>query len=503
MKRLTAVLDRIPPVGRRRPPLWLGQLVAGSAVAAAVGLYLATRSFSPYGASGLLILAMVTTAGSSGAAATLTAGVLSIAAAVWIGAGLGATPGHLAWEAVLLAALAGTLAVCSRRLFATLESLDAREVLMQALLDISPDGVVLIDEAGSIQGVNPAAERIFQRKADDIRGQNVSTLMPAPHRDAHNGYIERYLFSRRPRAIGHTTEVEGLKADGSIFPIDVHLGEILLGGRRYFAGFVRDLSALREAERRSGELRGELVNAFRLNSLGQMAAVLAHELNQPLSAITNYLRAARSLSARAEDQLDPELIDALDRAGDQALRAGEMIRSVRSFVTRNEIDPRPESLRALIKDLLEVMAGPLRDAKITVEYDLGTGADTILAERIQVQQLLGNLIRNAIDAVKTASQPRIRVSMRQVGDELIVNVEDNGPGIAPEIAERLFEPLATNKPQGLGLGLSISRSIVERHGGRIWTDVANLGGAAFSFSLPAAAGGEHTIAEPDGIRHRR
>lgn len=240
---------------------------------------------------------------------------------------------------------------------------------------------------------------------------------------------------------------------------------------------------MRAAERRSDELQAHLTQVWSLNSMGEMASVLAHELNQPLSAVANYLRAARTLIANQEID-DDDLIDAVSRAGDQAVRAGEIIRTMRDLATRGGVEQKPESLSAILSKIDFIIGLMVRDADARVFYDLYQGPDIVLADRIQIQQLVVNLVRNEIEAVSKFPDREIKISTRLDADgKLLTSVEDSGPGVDSAVLARVFQPLASTKPAGMGLGLSICRAIVENHGGRIWVEPSSLGGAAFCFVL--------------------
>ena len=375
---------------------------------------------------------------------------------------------------------------------------DDREALLQASLEIVADALVVIDEQGQIQSFSHAAERLFGWTAVEAVGRNFSTLLP-PGEDAA-------LSSEAPAsaadASGSSRQVTGVRKDGGKFLMELRVGEVRTATNRFLTILVRDLTSMQEAERRSEELHAQLTQVWALNSMGEMASVLAHELNQPLSAVTNYLRAARNLIARMELD-DDDLIDAVARAGDQAVRAGEIIRTMRDLATRGGTLQKPESLAAIIGEVDFIVSLMARDAAVRVVYDLHKGEDTVMADRIQIQQLVVNLARNAIEAVTKYPNRQLNISTRPDADGgLVTTVEDSGPGIEPGVAERLFQPLASTKPEGMGLGLSISSAIVENHGGRIWVEPSRLGGAAFCFVLARAGKHGDAVGRSDSVRRR-
>src|SRR6185437_9467868 len=204
-----------------------------------------------------------------------------------------------------------------------------REAHLQSILDTIPDAVVVIDERGLVQSFSAAAERLFGWSAPEVIGRNVNMLMPSPYREAHDSYLARYMRTGERRIIGIGRVVVGLRRDGSTFPMELSVGEIKVASHRFFTGFVRDLTERQQTEARLQELQSELVHVSRLTAMGEMASALAHELNQPLSAIANYLRGSRRLLEKGDPADLPRLAEALDRAGDQALRAGDVIHRLR------------------------------------------------------------------------------------------------------------------------------------------------------------------------------
>jgi two-component system sensor kinase FixL len=361
--------------------------------------------------------------------------------------------------------------------------LSDREAHLRSILDTIPDAMIVIDEAGLIRSFSPAAERLFGWTAADAAGRNVDILMPSPHREAHDSYMERYYCTGERRIIGIGRVVVGERRDGSTFPMELAVGEVKGRDGRYFTGFVRDLTERQQAESRLQELQSELVHVSRLTALGEMASALAHELNQPLSAISNYVTGSRALLAR--EGSDPAKVrDALERASEQALRAGQIIRRLRDFVARGETERRVESLPRLLQDASALALVGAREHGIDIRFAVDPGAALVLADKVQVQQVVLNLIRNAMDAMEDSPRRQIRIAARPVEEGMAeVSVADTGPGIAEEIAGQLFQPFVTTKASGMGIGLSISRTIVEAHGGRLWAEPAAGGGTIFRFTL--------------------
>ncbi len=362
--------------------------------------------------------------------------------------------------------------------------LEIREAHLQSILDTVPDAMIVIDEAGIMQSFSNAAEQLFGYRAQEAIGNNVSMLMPSPYREAHDGYLARYRKTGERHIIGIGRIVVGERKDGSTFPMELAVGEMRPGDGRYFTGFVRDLSQRQETEARLQELQSELVHISRLTAMGEMASTLAHELNQPLSAIANYIKGSRRLiENNAEAHLD-RLRDALDKAGEQALRAGDIIRRLRDFVSRGESERRVESIAKLIEEASALALVGAKEHGVRVRFQFDNAHDLVLADKVQIQQVLLNLVRNAIEAMIDVEDRELVLSTAPAGEDMVeVSVTDTGPGLAEEVARQLFQPFVTTKRHGMGVGLSISRTIIQAHGGEIWAERNPAGGTVFRFTL--------------------
>jgi two-component system sensor kinase FixL len=281
--------------------------------------------------------------------------------------------------------------------------------------------------------------------------------------------------------------VVGERKDGSTFPMELAVGEMHSNDRRFFTGFIRDLTEYQQTEARLQELQSELVQISRLTAMGEMASTLAHELNQPLAAITNYLRGSRRLLESPSDADRMRVREAVDRAADQALRAGQIIRRLRDFVARGESEPRIESLNKIIEEASALALVGAKERGVRVRFQFNPRVDTVLADRVQIQQVLLNLVRNAIEAMDGAGRRELTIStVASDNEEVLVKVADTGAGIAADVADQLFQPFFTTKQHGMGVGLSISRTIIEGHSGRIWVEENPGGGAVFCFTLRTA-----------------
>jgi len=364
--------------------------------------------------------------------------------------------------------------------------LPEREALLRAILETSPDGLITIDEYGTIQSFNPAAERMFGYDAVEVIGRNVSCLMPSPYREGHDGYLERFLRTGERRIIGIGREVLGQRKDGTIFPLELAVGEVKAAGRRLFAGFIKDVSARQQSEQRLQELQAELVHVARLSAMGEMASALAHELNQPLTAIINYAQTARGVVERRPGDAG-SLVSLLEKTVDQADRAGQIIRRLRQFIAKGETDRALENINMVVVEASALALVGIKGKGIAARRVLEEGLPPVLLDKIQIHQVITNLIRNSVDALDGAKLREIVISTRLAGqDSIEIRVADTGPGLAPEVADRLFQPFVTTKPAGLGIGLSICRSIVDGHGGRIFASDNPDGGTIFHVRLPTA-----------------
>ncbi|HEY8872242.1 MAG TPA: PAS domain S-box protein [Stellaceae bacterium] len=359
------------------------------------------------------------------------------------------------------------------------------ELRLRSLLDTVPDGIVVIDDRGMIQSFSPAAERLFGYASAEIAGHNVSILMPSPYREGHDSYLDRYLRTGERRIIGIGRVVVGLRKGGETFPMELQVSEFGSAGKRFFTGFVRDLTEQQAAKRRIQDLQAELLHTSRLSVMGQMASTMAHELNQPLTAVMNYLEAARHL-LESGSQSAERIGGLMSRAVAQAERAGDVIRQLRQFVRKGETDHRAESLNTLVEEALALALVGARLSGVRVTLALDHSLPPVLVDAVQVQQVVLNLVRNAIEAMEAGERRELSITTRVTASANMaeVTVADSGPGIAPEIADRLFQPFVTTKENGMGLGLSICREIVEAHQGRLSVAPAPSGGAVFRLTLP-------------------
>jgi two-component system sensor kinase FixL len=423
----------------------LGPGLLATAASALLGLYLPAWHFTPAQVFGLVIFVIIG---------------MSVA---WLG------------ERLLRARAA--MATVTRQVL-------SREAHLRSILATVPDAMIVIDRNGIIQSFSTAAERLFGYNTEEVIGRNIKMLMPQPYRDAHDEYLRRYERTGEKRIIGIGRVVVGERKDGGTFPIELSVGEMKTGDTTYYTGFIRDLTERQNTEARLQELQSELVHISRLTAMGEMASTLAHELNQPLAAISNYLKGSRRLLADRTDESAGLLRDALEKAGEQAIRAGQVIRRLRDFVSRGESERRIESVTKLVEEASALALVGVKEQEVRVIIDLDPKADQILADKVQIQQVLLNLIRNAIEAMANSPRRELRISSAPAANDMVaLTVSDTGSGISPEVVPNLFNPFFTTKAHGMGVGLSICRTIVESHGGKISVEPNPGGGTIFSFTI--------------------
>lgn len=369
-----------------------------------------------------------------------------------------------------------------------LRSITESAALLSAILATVPDPMIVIDEHGLITSFSATAETLFGYAEDEVMGRNIEMLMPEPHRAAHDGYMRRYLETGERRIIGIGRIVEGLRKDGSAFPMELSVGEAKTGTHRAFTGFVRDLTDKFEAQAKMQELQAELLHTSRLSAVGTLASALAHELNQPLTAIANYMSASRDLVDDMKPGTAGMLREALDESGKEALRAGQIVRRLRDFVSKGEMDTQILPLGKLISDATTLGLVGAREKGVSWSIEIGSDIDNVLADRVQIQQVMVNLMRNAIEAMEEAPIKNLSICARSLGREFVeISVADTGHGVPDDLISQLFNPFVSTKIQGMGLGLSICRTIVEAHGGHLSVESDIDGGTIFTFTLPRAS----------------
>jgi two-component system sensor kinase FixL len=358
---------------------------------------------------------------------------------------------------------------------------------MNAIMETAADGIVTIDTAGTILSMNPVTEELFGYDRTEMIGRNVTILMPSPHRDQHDGYLEAYLETGLARIIGIGREAEGRRKDGTTFPVDLAVSEVRIGDERFFTGILRDISERKQSEQKLRDLNNALqrqqqalVQHEKMAAMGQMAAGVAHEIANPLASMDSLLQ----LAQRRPERLDGKAAETLRN---QVQRIDAIVRQLTEFAHPGSTGWENAELNPLIDSALELLRFDkrLREIEVVRSFDAEVGKARIIPQAFQ--QVVVNLVSNAIDAVANTPKPRIELETRVEDGEYVISVSDNGPGVPPDHRHRIFEPFFTTKPvgRGTGLGLSISYSIVEHLGGSCQFE-DNGPGACFTVRLPAS-----------------
>ena len=372
------------------------------------------------------------------------------------------------------------------------------EARLESVLETAPDGIIVMDEGSRLLIFNKACEQLFGYEAGEVLGENVAMLMPQEHHDSHDLYVQRYRATGERKIIGIGREVEGRRKDGSIFPLDLSVGEALTPNGRQFIGVIRDLSARRETERRLAAVQADLIRMTRVSALDEMGSALAHELNQPLTAIMLYLQALEREVQRlqsAETKLEPRAVELLGKATREAQRAGSIILRVRQLVEKRAPERKRSDLNTVVDEALELAMLGRRRSIILERYGPEV-LPVVFVDPVQVQQVVLNLARNAVEACQDADRPTLTIKTWFESDSVCFSVGDNGPGIAPEQMRTLFSAFRSENGTGMGIGLTISRAIVQNHKGELLVDPGGNGhGARFTVRLPIAA--EERVANRD------
>jgi two-component system sensor kinase FixL len=354
------------------------------------------------------------------------------------------------------------------------------EARLKSLLEMAVDGIVIIAADGRILMYNRACERLFGYPLSAVLGRNVAMLMPSAMSRRHDDFVGSYLDTGERRIIGIGREVEAQHADGTIFPVELSVAEADTVDGRQFVGILRDLRPRRAAEERLSELQASLFSLSRITGVDAMGGALAHELNQPLTALLLYLRTLQRLHNRGGEGV----ADLVEKAIKEAERAGQIIQRMRQFVQRREPQRELCEINALVEDAVELTLMGRRHRPRIIR-DFGADLPRVSVDPVQVQQVIVNLLRNALDAVAAVDHPRVTISTALEDDAVLLAVADNGPGIPPDRVSKLFRPFETQKSDGLGLGLAISRTIAQNHGGDLrYEPASGEGGAHFTLAIP-------------------
>lgn len=355
-----------------------------------------------------------------------------------------------------------------------------------ALMDAAVDAIIIINAEGRIQRFNQAAVRLFEYNEDEVKGRNVNMLMPEPHRSLHDGYLSHYRNTGQASIIGQGREESGRKKSGETFPMLLSVGEIRQAGVRRFVGIIRDLSAFRAAQEQVRQLEEQLLHADRLVILGELTAGIAHEINQPLTAIAAYADAGKSMISRPQPASGEDLQKICERIAQQSRRAAEVVQRLRKLVRSGSVTKSSHDINQIIRNILLLFEYEVKKLGIELVFKPMDSLEPLYVDEVQIQQILVNLVKNSLDAIAESRKQdgRIEIAVSRDGTDALVSVRDNGPGVADDVRARLFDSFFTTKPKGVGLGLSICKSIAAAHGGRLGYTGSQDGGSVFILSLP-------------------
>lgn len=378
------------------------------------------------------------------------------------------------------------------------QQLQDQTLRSKTIVDHAIDGIITINARGLVESLNPAAESILGYKAQEVIGHNIHMLMPEPVRTQHDGYIRNYQETGEKKIIGIGREVTARHRDGHPVELNLAVAEFYLEGQQYFVGYLHDISHRKKAEQQAHKAMTELAHMNRIGSMGELSAGLAHEISQPLTAIHTTAQACLALLESGQSD-SGVLTRPMEQILQQSRRASEIITELRHFLLKEQqVELTRENPNRLIRNALLLLSHELQGAGIRLVTDLSETLEDYPLNRVQIEQVLFNLIKNAVDAMQNNSAERIlTLTSRKLHPEgqCEIEVRDNGPGIREQDMAQLFDPFFTTKAHGLGQGLPICRSIMERHGGQLQASNADHGGALFRITLPAAQS-EDTPAAP-------
>ncbi|NCF62978.1 MAG: PAS domain S-box protein [Gammaproteobacteria bacterium] len=357
---------------------------------------------------------------------------------------------------------------------------------IDALMDAAVDAIIIIDSQAHIKRFNLAAEQMFGYREQEVRGHNVKLLMPEPHHSLHDGYIQRYGETGKAAIIGQGREVIGLRKDGEEFPMMLSVGEIEQSDDELYVGIIRDLSDMHAAQEKVRQLEEQLLHADRLVILGELTAGIAHEINQPLTAIAAYADAGRKIIDRNATPPRKEMDFICERMGEQSRRAAEVVQRLRKLVRSGTVSKSKHDINQIIRNTLLLFEYEIKRTNIELTFYPLESLQLLYVDEIQIQQILVNLVKNSLDAISEAGMTggRIEIRIRESGPVVEISVIDNGPGVSVADQDKLFDSFFTTKPKGVGLGLSICKSISAAHGGNLRYRQGDISGSTFTLSLP-------------------
>ncbi|MFC1740268.1 nitrogen regulation protein NR(II) [Pseudomonadota bacterium] len=360
------------------------------------------------------------------------------------------------------------------------------DTAFDALLEATVDGIIIIDQAGTVLRFNKAAEQMFGYSEAEISGNNVNRLMPEPHHGHHDAYLAQYASTGQGSIIGDGREVAGLKKNGETFPMFLSVGEIKRQGAWRYVGIIRDLTDVQAGREQVRELEEQLFHADRLVILGELTAGIAHEINQPLTAIAAYADAGKRMVNRNSAVSNNEIDSICERIAEQSRRAASVVERLRKLVRSGTVSKGQHEINQIIRNTLLLFEYEVKKLNIDLRFYPLEPLVELYVDEIHIQQIMVNLIKNGIDAIADsgASNGRIEIRVSKLASDVVVSVSDNGPGVPEQYQSQLFDSFFTTKPKGVGLGLSICKTITGAHGGSLTYTESKQGGSTFTLSLP-------------------
>ncbi len=383
---------------------------------------------------------------------------------------------------------------------AALKQSEARKA---AIMDSALDCIVTIDHEGRVTEFNPAAERTFGCRRDEVMGEQLAdVIIPPSLREKHRQGLARNLATGESRVIGRRIEMTAVRSDGSEFPVELAITRIPLDGPPSYTGYLRDITERKKAEDALAKVQSELARVARATTFGALTASIAHEVNQPLSGIiTNASTCLRMLAA------DPPNVDGARETARRTIRDGnrasDVITRLRALFGKKDSTTEPVDLNEATREVIALSRSELQRSRVILQPELADDLPLVTGDRVQLQQVILNLLLNASDAMNGVDdRPRQMVIRTEPdeGDRVRLAVQDAGVGLDPQNVDKLFEAFYTTKSGGMGIGLSVSRSIIESHRGRLWASPNDGPGATFSFSIPCKAEGASSADDLGGLQ---
>ncbi len=355
---------------------------------------------------------------------------------------------------------------------------------LHSVLHTMVDGVIMIDPKGLITLFNPACETIFEYSPLEVIGHNIKMLMPEPDRARHDGYIENYQTSGEAKVIGIGREVQGQRKSGGVFPMYLSVGENLSADTAGYVGIIRDLTDVAARRAKYERLQQEHFHLSRVSAMDQMGAAIAHEVNQPLTAIMNYLEACKAMLSSGQ-VIDPERLSlVMDKSAQQAHRTAQILSRLRQFIETGDTEKTGVDIQDIVQNAIDLVWPAFKNMGIKFEMSISEDIPRVQANTVQLQQVFVNLIRNACEAMAVVEGKTLSITAAHDDKVIKASVSDTGCGLGAKDFDKLYEPFRSTKDGGLGVGLSISRTIIANHNGKLWAEQNKPRGTVFFITLP-------------------